>query len=698
MPLTGEGRRSVAIVSEQGWMSNHWMLRRLMARSGGLDKSHFYYADLGTPQLFAQLKQKDVKVVVGMGEPVLGRLLGEKDILRWRGRVVDWMGINFIPSIAPQELLPKHVSEEEAARLKAMGITPLVNPPRFQGVAMLDLEYALKVARDGFTRRKGNYTVDPTVEEFERYVLAYEAALALNPNLYLSWDVETVYKQKKRNEDELEEEKNEGEPGTLLRISFSFEEYTGVSIPWSGPYLGLVQRLLASAGPKVVWNGRTFDVPVVEKVGMTVNGALHDGMDAWKVYQSDLPKGLEFVSSFTSDLLPWKHLNNSDPGLYSAIDPDAALRNMNWIEAKLKSTGQWPLYFNLYHRVMTPLTAANKRGVFIDIAKRDELRAEMTALIESKVASIQPLVPREVKPRKVWLNPPVEGWEKFAINVDPGWKGVPVQHEDRDFDIVPVAEPVNVCSACNQVVTNKGAHYANGKGPQKRDKHGELRFGKNGNPLFESIPNPCKAAGGELVERSGIRFEYHEVLDFNPNSGDQLKAYARHFGQPIGTDARDSTKEAFDAAHIKELLKIVKGDHIVFYEAVQQIKKLGKTLGTYIYDPDENGLIHQTYKNNPSTPRLSGANKNLMNVGTTTGRCGPGSKSSPALGTDSSRRTPPPSKHSSRAGGWGMRTTCSWQRRAFTLGLLPRSTASRGLGMRNKSRSSKPTTRTITTR
>lgn len=611
--FTGEGLRKVLVVSQYQWQNEHPMLDRLINRSGGLDRSHFYFASLQDP-LIEQAKQKGIKAVVGLGEPVLRQMLGEKDILRWRGRVTQWMGLPFIPTFAPHKLLPENPSAAQVALAKKQGISMLVNPPRFQGTWMRDVEFAQAVAKNGFQRKPGNYLIDPDPTEFAKWADDYFSLWAQDPSLMLSWDVETVYKQKKQNEDEYEESELDLAEGTLLRISFSFLEYTGVTVPWSPPYLETIQRLLASPGDKVVWNGHTFDVPVVEAVGMRVGGMVHDFMDAWHVYQSDLPKGLEFVSSYTSDLLPWKHLNNSDPGLYSAIDSDAALRNANWIRGQLQKTGQWDLYFNLYARLAPVFASTNKRGNFIDIEKRDQLRAELGALIAQKTEALQPLVPREVKPRKVWLNPPVEGWSKFK---DPSV--LQTFHSrfiegDRDFDVVEVQDTVKICTACGKIATNKSEHYANGKGPQKLDKSGNPRVGKMGKPLFESIPNACKVAGGTIEERPGIRFEYHEVEPFNPNSSDQLMAYARFHGDPVGTDARDSNKETFDANHIKDLIAQYKGNH-PFYESVLEIKKLAKTYGTYIFDPDANGLIHQTIKNAPSTPRLSGANKNLMNQG-----------------------------------------------------------------------------------
>jgi hypothetical protein len=604
MAISGEGLRNVLVVNQFNFHNQHYMLERLINRSGGLDKSQFYFAaleDEGALQKF--IRDNGVNVVVGFGEQVLNRLVGERDILRWRGRPIDWMGIHYIPTFAPHRLLPEN---PDASTFQPGALT---NPPRFQGVWMLDMEYAIHVARNGFTRRFGNYTVDPTPSEFTEWVRNFLNALKTNPLLKLSYDIETAYKQKHRNEDEFEEDAVAAD-GTLLRLSFSYEEYTGVSIPFTAPYFDAIRALLETDCIKVGWNCLGFDNPVLEKNSFPVAGMVYDGMDAFKLYQSDLPKGLEWVTSFTSDMLPWKHLNNSDPGLYSAIDPDAALRNVNWLETKLKSTGQWNTFLNHYARLMPAMHTAGKRGNFIDIEKRDALRAEMSALMAKKIAEVQPLVPEEVKPRKRYIKQP------FPDDA-PRIAGTPVRVEwdERVFTSVAVEKEIKACSFCGEEGITKGEHFASTKGKPKLDKHGEQRLNKKGEPMFESVKSPCKEMGGDVVLKMGWTVEWDEILPFNPNSTEQLKDYARFHKHPIGQDKKDSTKEAMDSGHLKVLAKQFAKTHGPFYSRVLEIKKLSKTLGTYIYNPDAENLIHTTYANAPSTPRFSSRNVNLQNVG-----------------------------------------------------------------------------------
>lgn len=580
MTFQGEGLRKVLLVSEFDWHNQHYMVDRLIQRSGGLDRSYFKFASLKTPNLLQTIINEDIQVVVGLGEQVLNRLVGEKNILRWRGRTLDWHGRYFVPTFAPHQLLPQNPNAAGWISADA-----LQNPPRFQGTWMLDAEYAIQVAKQGFKRKKGSYIVDPTPSEFEKWAEEFFKFFAANPDLYLSWDIETPYKQKKSDEDEFEESEFDS---TILRISFAYAEYTGISVPWSPAYLGTIQRLLGSASNKVVWNGLTFDIPVVESVGVTVNGDVYDYMDGWHLYQSDLPKGLEFVTSFTSDLLPWKHLAASEPGIYSAIDSDAALRNANWLKAKLQATGQWPTFLNHYVRLMPAMHQAGKHGNYIDIPKRDELKGEMSELMDSNVKQLQPMVPESVKPTKRYKKlPKLEevlgaGLENHKYLLD----------EDVVRTFVPVSTTgnVKVCSKCGLRDVTKSTHITKG--------------GKK---------NPCHGATIDVEQREVI--EWDEILDFNPNSSDQLKDYAHFFNHPIGENKKDASKEAMDAGHLKSLAKSLKDPHKTFYTKTGEIKKLSKTLGTYIYTPDEFNLIHTTYKNAPSTPRFSSANVNLQNVG-----------------------------------------------------------------------------------
>lgn len=113
----------------------------------------------------------------------------------------------------------------------------------------------------------------------------------------------------------------------------------------------------------------------------------------------------------------------------------------------------------------------------------------------------------------------------------------------------------------------------------------------------------------------GTVTEWDEILPWNPNSADQLKAYIRHFNHPMGKN-RQTDQDSASGKHLQKLVKKY-GKHHPIYALVAEYKKVAKTISTYVYHnyADANGFIHSTYKNGPSTWRLAASDVNLTNVG-----------------------------------------------------------------------------------
>jgi hypothetical protein len=615
MALEGAGDTRVVLLTDQHWAFRHFMFDRLLNRAK-LSRDAFYRTSLQNPDWFEDIRDSDAEVVVCFGERTLRRVLDERDIERWRGRPV-WHNSQWnkwvVPMLDPRMLLPRR---DDSAWDK--------NPMRFCGVWIWDIRKAVEIAKHGFTRRAfadSEYLLDPDTEAFTNWIERFLEAYRLDPTLVLSVDIETPYKRKNENEEELELEERDN---VIIRISFSYKGYTGVTVPHVGGYLPLIRQLLQHPAVKtrVVWNGTTFDIPIIEANAVHFPGSspedvragyeVWDGMDMWHFYQSDLPKGLEVVTSFTSDMLPWKHLNYDMPELYSAIDPDAAWRNVMWVKNELIREGRWDTYLNHYVRLMPALYAAGQHGNLIDTVAREALRAELEAEFARLNGEAQPLVPACVKPRKRYKRRPWDGDDPSVHHdvIENEWSWLQSDNSVRTFVPVNTLAERKFCSHCGCEASNKTEHF-------KGTTETVIVTDKKGNTKEKTrrVPNPCKAAGATLVERLADVVEWDEVLPFNANSTDQLTAYVRHVGHPMGKNKKDSSKEACDAQHLKTLDKKYGAKHPI-YKLALALKKISKTKGTYIYDrTDENGRIHQTYKNSPSTPRLAGANYNLTNVG-----------------------------------------------------------------------------------
>lgn len=498
----------------------------------------------------------DVHTVVTMGEQALNLVLQSQDLFRWRGRVqpvYTWgLPVVVIPTLRVTSLLPAAQPDGNISSQLSR------SPARFQGVWIRDVQWAVQNAGQ-HVRFKDNYLLDPkTPQQWDTYVRD-----CLSSGLQLSFDIETQYTP--RGQQSEEEDSDKAPEGAMLRCSFSNKIHTAASIPWSAEFLPGIKALLQSELPKVGWNCAAFDVPRLYSEGIAVGGVVRDFQDAWHVLESDLPKGLEWVSSFYTALAPWKHLSDTNMARYAAIDADAALQNATGIENDLRAFGQWDLFERHTTTLMPILERAGRHGNLIDLGYQSQLRDEMEAAKEALAYSADSLVPLEVKPTKV-----------VATQPDPA-----VPHK-----VVMVDGKVKVCSKCQQVVPGKAAHLKGGK------------------------KNPCYGASVEKVAAQVPAYAVYQP--FNMGSSDQLQAYARHHKHPLGKDPK-TKQPTMNKAHI-EKLRDKFPDHAV-YDMALEYSRVAKTLSTYMYEPDSLGLIHTTYVNAPSTWRLASRNYNLQNVG-----------------------------------------------------------------------------------
>jgi len=500
----------------------------------------------------------DIHTVITMGELGLNTVLQSQDLFRWRGRtqmVYTWgLPVVVLPTLRVTSLLPASAPDNGA-----VGSQLLNRPARFQGVWIRDVQYAVQNA-GSFVRHKDNYLLDPKSpaqwSQWVRDVLANPAQL--------SFDIETQYTPRGKQSEE--EDSDKAPEGALLRCSFSNAIHTASSIPWNAEFLPGIKALLTSSLPKLGWNCAAFDVPRLYSEGIEVGGVVRDFQDAWHVLESDLPKGLEWVSSFYTPLAPWKHLSDSNMARYAAIDADAALQNAVGIEKDLRAFDQWDLFERHTTTLMPILARAGRRGNLIDLGYQSILKTDMEGEKERLAISADSLVPMAVKPTKRVMSEP---------------------EPETPHVVVYVNAEVKQCSVCLAVIENKTTHLKGGK------------------------KNPCH--GAIIAKIPGVKPAYDVYQPFNMGSSDQLQSYAKHFKHPMGKDPK-TKQPTMNKAHLEKLRDKVGVDHPVYGMALEY-SRVAKTLSTYMYLPDDLGLIHTTYVNAPSTWRLASRNYNLQNVG-----------------------------------------------------------------------------------
>lgn len=561
---------------------DHWMVKRMFKRAG-VDLPSYETFVVG-PTILQDLNASSVSTILLFGNITLQHILGRKDILRWFNRVVDLKlqrgTILCVPCIEPKRLLNYRGADPYSEEYKLD--PPVRSPTRFQGVVAGCLKQAVWVSENGRPiETPANYTLDPTPMAFTTWVNNFFTANVDE----LSSDIETPYKLEEDDEDELEERERQ-KSTVILRISFAYLKdgvYHAVSIPWLPEYFSDVQRLYTFNQQHVMWNGVQFDSDILEANGVIINGLVVDHMDCYHLLQSDLPKGLEAVSGIATNCQPWKHLNDVDPSLYSAIDSHIALECAQFIKRNLTAIGLWDRALEEME-IIQYLRQAGKRGNLVNEVFRLEYKAELETLLYDAVLKAQGMVAEKFHKRKLY-------------------KKLPDGVEMEDWQRIVKVVAATACSKCHKVGGISTKHKCpEGEGWEK------VKTTREHEHWFERDPFSHVRTFEEM------RTELKKGNGFNPTSANQMREYMRVNKHPLGFNHK-TEKETADVKHIKSLLAKYDEKHPI-YRHTLNIRLIQKALSTYVNGlaPDERGRFVTTFKNGPSTWRLSSANVNVQNL------------------------------------------------------------------------------------
>lgn len=327
------------------------------------------------------------KVYVTLGVTATRTMLKEVVNIDYGGKLENWRG--YVCSDIPGD--PVVVPTYHPSHL-------IQGQQKLTGVFLHDIRRAMEIASFGFQRGEVSLVCDPPPEWFEQWVQDIPDAC------WMAVDIETSLKIG-LGEDDLQVP-----VGEITRVNFSYHPDEGVTVPWDGRYLPAITRALASPCVKVFWNA-SYDVPILrQKAGLEVAGTHYDGMWAWHMLQSDVPKGLGFVASFYSDLPPWKHLSDSNPAYYGAMDGVQQLRLMFGIAKDLKQSKQWDSFLTNSVKVdAMVLGPMQKVGLLVDSQRLLEFQARLKQYEARVFDKIQAILPDEVKPlvpKGGWKRPP----------------------------------------------------------------------------------------------------------------------------------------------------------------------------------------------------------------------------------------------------------------------------------------------------
>lgn len=470
-----------------------------------------------------QALTKRVDVVVPMGNVALHAFTGRKGILRDRGYIQSRVGDGYhlIPTVHPS-FIQRGMSKYSAAFIH-------------------DIQKAVGLAETGFRFEKTEYLLDPSPAQAwgwaKRYVDRVNLDLSLSDveRTRLAYDIETPGKGE--DEGALEDD----DPTYFIwRIGFSYEPLGALSIPWTPEYIPAIRLLLEGDGEKVVWNAG-FDNPRIRHNGVSIGGIIHDGMVAWHILHSDLPKGLGFVATFTCPFQPaWKHLSHQQPAFYNATDADVELRSFLTIEKELRKSGLWEVYQRDVLDLEPILIHMSKMGMPIDPVVREEKANELAKRQCDVMNKMEGAVPLEA--RSIAIVYVKEPKEKTGLHSRPG------------------SRVESTCSNCG-LAKPRADHF-------KR---------------FVKKVNLC--ADAHKVERAIDVSEWYRLGDFKP-SRQQLIRYQQHLGRVVPTTYDKKTKArkpTMDEKAIKGLM--LKYPLDLLYPLVLRYRELDKIGGTYIGRP-----------------------------------------------------------------------------------------------------------------
>ena len=176
----------------------------------------------------------------------------------------------------------------------------------------------------------------------------------------------------------------------VTQVQISWRVGQALVSAWDPALLSVLREILELKNPKIDWNGRKFDRPILRDMGIRTDiGEWHDLMDGWHHAQPDLPRGLQFATSFSCpEVGPWKHLSHSDALWYGALDVDMPQRIFGDLKSKLggivhplSGISLWTGYCQQVVALAPVLDRMSARGIGVDEDRRLKLDEEFTATL-----------------------------------------------------------------------------------------------------------------------------------------------------------------------------------------------------------------------------------------------------------------------------------------------------------------------------
>lgn len=598
-----------------------------------------------------------LKVVVTLGETALKNVLGLYGVDGVR--VQDFHGT---------------VHRDPADRFL---VIPTYHPSHLQrgannllDVVRFDIQVAAGITKSGgaYTRRAVSLLLDPPVARFQVWADSVLERVQRDPFAGggLAVDIETPDKEGGRDEGELSTEDRSTQ---IQRVNFSFGYDEGMTVPYEGPYIPIIESLLSCGVSLSMWNkqydesrlrfnGHKFQTG---RAGAPVE--ILDLMWAAHHYQSDWPLGLGFWAPFASDYGAWKHLSKQagQTTLYAAIDGLQTKRLELWLVEKLVTAGLWEAFYRHTHlREQYVLRPAHENGMPISLERLDAFHekcqlsatAELSEIQKSEIAgTLKPKAGYAKKPKgkkcthcggsgtipvpteasmagctyctgtgSLPPDPPKSVIGDYAAKGDQAkadYIAGGIELVERSIEV-----SILTCSLCQKEGVTKTHDCRKVKATRKGKAPAEDLSVDVPGPLPElegsRLPDPVGEAGtrsGHLAPTRQVQVRWFWKLPFNPDANNQMLAFIKASGEQPGK-AKKTKKPTADKDTLRKLYKKTGNPiylHTLNYKA---IKKVDSTyvLGSKRRIWQSDGRLHPTITFRPSMMRDSCVAPNVQNV------------------------------------------------------------------------------------
>jgi len=198
---------------------------------------------------------------------------------------------------------------------------------------------------------------------------------------------------------------------TITVVGFATSESHAVSVPFTGQFteseeavlIEALRALFAQPMPKVTQNGIYDCTYLSDQWGVEVVNQVWDTMLMHHCVYSELRHGLDFLTSVYTDVPFFKTMAKEAEDAdyheahweYNALDVLCTMSVQKGISSELSHYKQWSIYWDYYVPLSHTLANVQRRGMALDIDRRESLIVEYEEAISKAQADLDSLVGRK---------------------------------------------------------------------------------------------------------------------------------------------------------------------------------------------------------------------------------------------------------------------------------------------------------------